>query len=105
MRIIVLFNLRPGVDEATYEKWAREEDMAAVAKMKSVDSFTVHRAKGVLGTDKPSPYRYIEVVDVNDEAMFGEEVATETMKKIAARFQELGDNPTFILTEPVGAKA
>lgn len=104
MKIIVLFNLRPGVDEATYEKWAADEDMPAVAKMKSVDSFTVHRATGVFGSDQPSPYRYIEVVDVNDADMFGEETSSETMKKIAARFQELGDNPTFIITEPVGAK-
>jgi hypothetical protein len=105
MRIIVLFNLRPGVDEAAYEKWAEQEDMPAVARMKSVDSFTVHRSIGLFGSDKAPPYRYIEVVDVNDAELFGQEAATETMKKIAARFQELGDNPTFIITEPVGAKA
>lgn len=104
MRIIVLFNLRPGVDEATYEKWAAEHDIPAVDTLKSVDSFAVHKAKGVLGTDAPSPYQYIEVVDVNDEAMFNKEIATETMKRIASEFQALADNPTFILTAPVGAK-
>lgn len=103
MRIIVLFNLRPGVDEETYEKWARERDIPAVDTLKSVDSFTVHKASGVLGTDAPAPYRYVEVVDVNDEAAFNAEIATETMKAIAAEFQALADNPTFILTSPVKA--
>ncbi|MET0747105.1 MAG: hypothetical protein ABWY49_02860 [Rhizobium sp.] len=101
MRIIVLFNLRPGVSVEDYEAWARTTDIPVVNKLSSIRSFTVHKATGVLGSDQPSPYQYIEVVDVADEAKFGEDVATETMKAIAAQFQALADNPTFIATSDI----
>ena len=83
MRIIVLFNLRPETSVADYEEWAD--------KMESV-----------LGSDAAPPYQYIEVVDVADETLFGTEVAGETMQRVAAEFQKLADNPTFITTSQLG---
>lgn len=103
MRIIVLFNLREGVNAADYEAWAKTTDIPIVNALPSIKSFTVHKATGVMGSDQLSPYQYIEVVDVADAAKFGEDVATETMKQVAAEFQALADNPTFIATAPVGA--
>ena len=49
MRIIVLFNLKPGVDRTEYEAWARSADIPAVNALGSVGSFTVHRATGLFG--------------------------------------------------------
>ncbi len=103
MRIIVLFNLRDGVSAADYEAWARTTDIPIVNALPSIRSFTVHKATGVMGSDQPPPYQYIEVVDVADEARFGEDVATETMKRVAAEFQALADNPTFIATADIEA--
>lgn len=102
MRIIVLFNLRAGVSVADYEDWARKTDIPIVNKLPSIKSFTVHKATAVMGSDKPSPYQYIEVVDVADEAQFGKDVATETMQRVAAEFQKLAE-PTFIMTTELRA--
>lgn len=103
MRIIVLFNLRPEVAVADYEKWAIETDIPIVNDLRSIESFTVHKMEGVLGSDAKPPYQYIEVVDVGDEALFGTEVAGATMQRVAAEFQKLADNPIFIKTSQLAA--
>ncbi len=100
-RLIVLFNLKEGVDVAEYEEWARKSDVATVKALGSVDEFTVHRASGLFGTGEASPYRYIEVIDVNDMDAFGEDLATETMRAVAAQYQAYADSPMFILTDQV----
>ncbi len=98
-RIVVLFNLKPGVDVAEYEQWARSTDLPIVNDLPSVDRFTVHKAAGLLGKDEPSPYAYVEILDVNDMATFGADVATDTMRKVAGEFQGFADAPLFILTD------
>ena len=98
-RIVVLFNLRDADSVGEYEAWARSTDLPTVNELKSVDSFTVHRATGLLGTDDAPPYQYVEIIDVNDMAVFGEDVATETMRKVAGEFQAFADAPVFILTD------
>ena len=64
MRIIVLFNLKEGADAAAYERWAKDVDQPGVNALGSVDKFTVHRATGLFGSDAPSPYQYVEVIDI-----------------------------------------
>jgi REDY-like protein HapK len=99
MRIIVLFNLKAGVDVAAYEKWAKEADIPGVNALGSVDKFTVHRATGLFGSDAPSPYQYIEVIDITGMDGFIGDITTEAFQAAAAPFQEFADNPHFILTE------
>ncbi len=97
--IIVLFNLKSDADPAAYEAWARSTDLPTVNAMASVDEFQVQRATGLLGSDARPPYQYVEVIKVNDMGKFGEEVATQTMRKVAGEFQGFADGPVFILTE------
>ncbi len=99
MRIIVLFNLKPGVDSAVYENWARTTDIPGVRSLRSVSDFQVYRATGLLGTDAKPPYAYIEVIDVADMQAFGSDVSTEAVRKVAAEFQQFADNPQFVMTE------
>lgn len=99
MRIIVLFNLKPETDVAAYEEWARTRDLPNVRALTSIDDFQIFRATGLLGTDAAPPYRYVEIIDVNDMDDFGKQVASEAMQKVAAEFQAFTDNPQFILTE------
>jgi REDY-like protein HapK len=99
MRIIVLFNLKAGVDVSAYEKWAKEADIPGVNALGSVDKFTVHRATGLFGSDAPSPYHYIEVIDITAMDGFIGDITTEAFQAAAAPFQEFADNPQFILTE------
>lgn len=102
-RIIVLLNLKPGKSAADYEKWALSTDLPTVNALQSVDDFTLHQATGVLGGGE-SPYQYIEVIDVADMDLFGSEVSTEAMGKVAAEFQGWAD-PVFIVTRKVEAAA
>jgi hypothetical protein len=96
-RIIVLFNLKPGVTPADYEAWARTRDIPNVRELRSIDAFDVYRTTGLL-TGGDAPYAYVEVIDVNDMAAFGTDAAADPMPAIAAEFGRMVD-AIFILTE------
>jgi hypothetical protein len=102
MRLIALFNLKPGIAVETYEAWARATDLPVVNALRSVEKFEVFRATGVLGSDAPVPYSYVEIIDVPDMDAFGTDVSTSTMQAIAAAFQEMAD-VTFLTTEQLVA--
>lgn len=99
MRIVVLFNLKPGVDPAVYEAWARGTDIPGVNALGSVGNYTVHKATGMFGSDAPSPYQYIEVIDIHGMDSFVADVTTPEFQKVAAAFGDFADAPQFILTE------
>jgi len=103
MRIIVLFNLRKDVAAEAYETWAKANDMPTVRGLPSVTGFEVAAATGLLGSDAPPPYQYIEVIDVADMDQFGEDIGTEAMQRIAAEFQTFADGPIFITTRNLDA--
>jgi hypothetical protein len=98
MRLIALFNLKPGIDRAAYEAWARSTDLPTVNALPSIDNFEVFRTTGVLGSDAAPPYAYIEILDVADMQRFGADCASDAMTRIAAAFQEMAD-VTFLTTE------
>ncbi len=97
-RLIVLFNLKPGIDVNHYETWARQVDLPTVHGLKSIQGFDIFRSVSLLGSAAPPPYQYIEIIDVKDMAEFGAEIATDTMGRVAAEFAAFAD-ATFILTE------
>jgi REDY-like protein HapK len=99
MRIICLFNLKPGASVADYEAWARTTDTPTVNALNSVYDFTVHRATGLFGSDAKPPYDYVEVIDVTNLDHFIADVSDPAFQAIAAGFQQFTDNPMFILTE------
>ena len=96
--IVVLFNLKPGVDRAAYERWARETDLPIVNELRSVDSFEVLRTAGLL-SGGAAPYDYVEIIRVNDMPAFGQDVASATVQRVAAEYREFADAPLFIQTE------
>jgi hypothetical protein len=99
MRIIVFFNLKKGADSSAYEKWAREIDIPEVNALPSVDRFTMHRSTGLFGSDAPSPYDYVEIIDIKTLDGFVEDVSREAFQTAVARFQDFADNPQFIMTK------
>jgi len=99
MRIIVLFNLKPGVDAAEYEAWARGTDIPGVRALGSCSDFQVYRTTGIFGSDAPPPYQYIETIDIRGMDAFLADVQTDAVQKVAAEFQRFADNPLFITTE------
>ena len=99
--LVVLFNLRDGIEPDTYEAWARKTDIPGVTGLGSVDRFEVLRAQGLLMSDDAPPYQYVEIIAVNDMDAFGEDMQGETVKKTAAEFQQFADGPVFILAEHI----
>ncbi len=99
MRIIVLFNLKPGVTVEAYEKWACETDIPGVRALKSVSGYHVQRATGILGCDGASPYAYIEIIEISDIALFGEEAAGPVVQALGADMRNYADDPIFITSE------
>jgi threonine aldolase len=47
-----------------------------------------------------APYDYVEIIDIADADMFGQDVATEKMQEIAAEFSGMAE-ATFLTTEPL----
>jgi hypothetical protein len=100
MRIICLFNLKPGVSVAEYEEWAKTRDIPTVNGLASVTSFTVHKATGVFGDPSAKPhFQYIEIIDITGMDAFVAEISTAEFQAAAAPFQGFADAPQFILTE------
>lgn len=98
--ILVLFNLAEGVDPGEYEEWAREVDVPTVEGLESVDRMKVFRVGSMLGADQSPPYRYFEVIQVNDLEKLGEDVISEAMAPVAAKFQgEYAESPIFLIAD------
>jgi hypothetical protein len=98
MRIVVLFNLKAGVDPAEYEAWAQSTDIPGVRGLASCTDFQVYRTTGLLGGGE-APYRYIETIDITGMEAFMADVTSDAVQEVAAEFQRFADNPRFILTE------
>ena len=102
MRVIVLFNLKPGVTADEYENWARTRDMPGVRSLPSVDDFTVLRTTGLLGSEAKPPFAYVEIIEIADMQGFGTDIATEASRTIATEFREWVDDAVFMTTEELG---
>jgi len=101
--IVVLFNLKEGVDASVYEQWALTTDLPTVRQLASVQGFQVLRGNGLLGSESASPYRYIELLEISSLEALGADIASETMQRVAAEFQAFADSPLFVLTESIEA--
>jgi hypothetical protein len=102
MRLIALFNLKPGVKMADYEAWARGTDLPSVNRLGSVSSFRVFKTTGLLGGEGPAPYSYAEIIDIEDMDGFWNDIGSPVMQEIAAAFAGMAD-VTFMTTEEIEA--
>lgn len=101
-KIVVLFNLKPGISVSDYETWAKTVDIPTVNGLGSISKFEVFKSTGLLGSDATPPYAYIETIDVADMDQFGTDVGTQAMQKIAGEFQAMADDLVFIITDKLG---
>lgn len=100
-RVVVLFNLKPGVEPATYEKWVNESELSIVRGLPSIASYSVHATTGLFGADGAAPYEYVELLDISDMQRFGDDASTDTMQSIVEAFGNFADSPVFMLTRDV----
>lgn len=97
--VVVLFNLKAGVEPSTYEAWAKATDLPIVRGLKSIGGFEVYRTTGLFGSEDRPPYQYVELIQIDDMAQFGADVGTDTMQRVAGEFRTYADNPLFILCD------
>ena len=96
--LIVFFNLKEGVKQSEYLKWAREIDLPTVNKLKSVSSFEVFKGMGVFGEQKASPWHFFEVIKIHCESEFLADIQTDIMSKVIEQFKAFTKDATFIST-------
>ncbi len=97
--MIVMLNLKEGVEPAAYERWAREVDGPTARSLASVSDWHVYRVSSLVGSDARPPCQYIEVVQVNDVDQLGRDIASEKMQHASAELAQFAEPPMFILTE------
>ena len=82
-RVFFLNRLRDGVAAADYERWVHEVDYPFARGLASINSYVVSRLQETLD-GAPSPYAYLEVVEVTDIAAYRAELgAGPTMEAFA----------------------
>jgi hypothetical protein len=98
--IVVLFDLKAGVDPALYEAWARRRDLPGINALPSVRNFRVLRSAGLLN-GQSSPHHYVELIEIDSLEAFRADVRAEAIQEVAREFREFADSPQFIVTNPL----
>ena len=89
--MIVLVDLKEGVDPEDYERWVLESYAPAVRELPSVEDWRDYRATGLLGSDAAPPYRYVVTLDIRDMDQLGRDVASEGMQGLLSELHDLAD--------------
>jgi len=63
-RVFLFYKLKPGIDREAFERRAREVEAGLAAQAGGIVSYALTRVEGVLGSDEPVPYDYIEAMEV-----------------------------------------
>lgn len=99
--IVVLFNLKSGVDRDEYETWARSVDIPSVRRLEGCGGFDVLRSERLLNGSSEVPYAYVELIHVEDMDAFMGAVGAPTAQAVAAQFREFAEDATFMVTESI----
>ncbi len=83
MKCFVTFRLKPEVTPEQYLEWFRRDNVPAVRKMKSIQSYRVWRVSGTL-EGQPS-FEFLEEMELEDRAAFEREV--EELPEMAAMLE------------------
>lgn len=75
-----LTKLKKGVKPKDYEKWVHEFDYPSAKRMKSIESYKVHRINGAFRGDKI--YDYVEVVKITDLDDYQKDLGSNEGKKL-----------------------
>jgi hypothetical protein len=80
--MIVLVNLKEGVNSEDYERWVLEFYAPAVRELPSVEDWRDYRVMGLLGSDATPPYRYVVALEVGDLDQLGRDMAGAKMQRL-----------------------
>ena len=80
--MIVLVQLKRGVEPADYERWVLESYAPAVKELSSVSGWRNHRVTGLLGSEEDPPHEYVVTLEVENLARLGEDMAGRRMRAL-----------------------
>jgi hypothetical protein len=83
VKCLVTFRLKPEVTPEQYEEWFRAENVPAVRKTQSIQSYRVWRIVGVL--DGAPTFDYLEEMEIEDRGGFEREL--EELPEMAAMLE------------------
>ena len=89
--MIVLVNLKEGVDPEDYERWILESYAPAVRELSSVEDWRDYRATGLLGSGAAPPYEYVVTLDINDLEQLGRDMAGQEMRRLLSELRSFAE--------------
>ena len=89
--MIVLVNLKEGVDPEDYERWVLESYAPAVRELSSVQDWRDYRMTGLLGSRAVPPYRYVVTLEIKDPHQLGLDMAGEEMQRLLSELHGLAE--------------
>ncbi|MGR5157741.1 hypothetical protein [Vibrio owensii] len=96
--LIVFFNLKPTTSEAEYLNWVKTVDLPTVNQLNSVSSFEVFKGESLFGQNQASPWQYFEVINIESESAFAEDIQTDVMQAVVEQFQQFTQDAHFVVT-------
>lgn len=101
-KLFLLYTLKPGVSQETYENWARTTDYPQMRGLKRVSSFTTNRVRGLLLGDGEIGIDYIEVFEIPDlDGFIAEDMGGAVVQAVMGQFMGFVDNPRFLIADEV----
>ena len=86
MPVVYFLNrLRPGVRGDDYERWVREVDYPTARSLRTIRSYVVARTPATL-EGQPSPYDYVERVEITDVDDYRAELADPSMADFSGQW-------------------
>ncbi len=96
--MIVLVDLKDGVNPEDYERWVLESYAPAVRDLPSVRDWRNHRVSGLLGSEVAPPHQYVATLDIDDMEQLGRDMADEEMQRRLAELHGFAE-VTQLLSE------
>jgi hypothetical protein len=103
MLILILFNLKPGVESSDYEKWLKEVDLPTSSRLSSIQSYSVFRLGPCPGDGASLPYQYAELVNLVSWEQFETESAGEIAQRLSQQWSQFAAEPVIMVMNSLGA--
>jgi hypothetical protein len=89
--MIVLVNLKDGVDPEDYERWILDSYAPAVRDLPSVEDWRDYRVNSLLGSDAAPPCQYVVTLDIKDVEQLGQDMGGEEMRRLFSELHDLAE--------------
>ena len=99
--VFFLNRLRPGVRGDDYERWVREVDYPTARSLRTIRSYVVARTPATL-EGQPSPYDYVERVEITDVDDYRAELADPSMADFSRQWSGYVGESVAVFGEEIG---